>query len=138
MSSPRDAFGATPWFKLMALSYQIVPSRKLVTITGEFSTDVEWRTVLQAVADDPQYQPGFSFLRDLRDATQPIDAQTVRRILEVVQMAWAILQPRRAAIVAPRHVETPALVAYALAEDAGVPLRVFTSYGDAIDWLRSD
>ena len=122
----------------MALAYQIDPVRKLVSITGEFSSDTEWRTVLQAVAEDPEYRPGFSFLRDLRTATQPVDARVVGRILEVVRLAWGILQPRRAAIVAPRHVETPALVAYALAEEAGVPLRVFTSYEDAVDWLRSD
>ena len=121
----------------MPLAYQIDPARKLVSITGEFSSDLEWKAVLNAVAEDPDYQQGFSFLRDLRNATQPVDAHVVRRILEVVRLAWEILHPRRAAIVAPRHVETPALVAYALAEDAGVPLRVFTSYEDAMEWLNS-
>ena len=119
----------------MALAYAIDPSKRLVVITGEYATQDDWRELLAAVLRDPEYQRGFSFLRDLRKATTPVDADTVARIVGVVRAAWGALGPERAAIVTPRDMQDAAMVAHALADDAQMPIRAFTSYEAALDWL---
>lgn len=121
----------------MPLEYTIDPSRRLVIITGEYGDDVEWRDVLERVGADPDYAAGFSFLRDLRNARHPVTPQVVARIVAVVREAWPLLQPRRAAMVAPRDLESPVMVAHALADDAEIPLRAFTSYDAALEWLAA-
>lgn len=122
----------------MALTYAIDPSKRLVVITGEYATQDDWRELLAAVLRDPAYQRGFSFLRDLRKATTPVDADTVARIVDVVRAAWGALGPERAAIVTPRDMQDAAMVAHALADDAQMPIRAFTSYEAALDWLGKE
>jgi hypothetical protein len=92
---------------------------------------------LQQVLKDPDRQPGFAFLRDLRDATVPVDAATVVGIIEVVRTFWPLLQPSRAAILTPRQFDTAALTAHALADAQQMPLEAFTSYEAAIEWLHA-
>jgi len=122
----------------MSLRYTIDSGRRLVVITGEYQGDEEWRELLATVGRDPAYAPGFAFLRDLRAARLPVDADVVARIVAVVREAWPVLQPRRAAMVAPRDLESPAMVAHALADDAAIPLRAFTSYEAALEWLLAE
>ena len=121
----------------MALEYTIDPSQRLVIITGEYGDDAEWRDVLERVLADPAYAAGFSFLRDLRHARHPVTPQVVARIVAVVRAAWPRLQPHRAAMVAPRDLDSPVMVAHALADDAEIPLRAFTSYEAALEWLAA-
>lgn len=120
----------------MPLSYHIDTERRLVTITGEYADDTEWRALLRRIGDDPAHQPGFAFLRDLRSARHPVDASTVMRIVAVVREFWEELRVSRAAIVTPRDRDAPAVVAHALAQEQEIPLRAFTSYDAAIEWLR--
>lgn len=122
----------------MPLAYAIDKPRRLVIITGEFANQDDWRVLLAAVLRDPAYERGFSFLRDLRKATRPVDAETVARIVAVVRAAWDALGARRAAIVAPREVQDPAMVAHALADDAHMPIQAFTSYEAALEWLEKE
>jgi hypothetical protein len=119
----------------MPLHYTIDPARRLVTITGEYSQPEEWRDLLRRVLSDPRRQPGFAFLRDLRGATTPVDAATVVGIIAVVRRYWPQLRPSRAAIVTPLEIDPAALVAHALADAQHIPLRTFTSYEDAMEWL---
>jgi hypothetical protein len=119
----------------MPLHYTIDPARRLVTITGEYSQPDEWRELLLRVLNDPLREPGFAFLRDLRQATTPVDAATVVGIIAVVRRYWPQLRPSRAAIVTPRGIDSAALVAHALADAQHIPLRAFTSYDDAMEWL---
>lgn len=120
----------------MPLTYSIDPDEKLITITGEYADASEWREVLSRILNDGRRRPGFAFLRDLRGASTPVDANTVVGIISVVRRFWPSLQPSRAAVLTPRAFDPAALVAHALADAQHMPLQTFTSYDAARDWLR--
>jgi hypothetical protein len=120
----------------MPLAYLIDVDQRLVVITGEYADADEWADLLGRVLADPLRQPGFGFLRDLRGATVPVDAATVVRLMAVVRRFWPRLQPSRAAIVTPLHADAAALVALAVADTEDLPFRLFTSYDEAMEWLR--
>ena len=117
----------------MALSYRI--DSEIVTIVGDYAEPDEWRTLLNTIAADPDYRPGFCFLRDLRESIHPVSAQSVIGIIAVVREFWHTLGVRRAAIVTGFIPADPALIAHALAEDEHIPLRAFRTYSDAVAWL---
>jgi hypothetical protein len=120
----------------MPLTYRIDAEQEIVTITGDYADAEGWRTLLGSVARDPAYRRGFGFIRDLRASAHPVDAATVVRIVAVVREFWTALHVRRAAIVmGPKH-DDPALIAHALADHDHLPLRAFTSYDDAVKWVR--
>jgi hypothetical protein len=120
----------------MPLAYLVDPDQRLVVISGEYADAEEWADLLGRVLADPRRQPGFAFLRDLRGAVAPVDTGTVIQIMAVVRKFWPFLQPSRAAILTPHDVDAAALVAVAVADEERLPFRVFTSYDDAIGWLR--
>jgi hypothetical protein len=119
----------------MPLDYTIDAGRRLITIVGEYSDANEWRSLLARVLDDPRRKPGFAFLRDLRDATTPVDAETVVQIMEIVRRFWPQLRPSRAAILTKPEEDPAALVAHALADTQQLPMRAFDSYDEALAWL---
>ena len=120
----------------MPLDYTIDPDQRLIVITGEYSDASEWRALFGRLLTDERRAAGFAFLRDLRAATTPVDADTVVQIMEVVRRFWPQLQPSRAAILT-RHDEDPAaLVAHALADEERLPIRAFNSHDEAMAWLR--
>ena len=119
----------------MPLNYEIDPVGKLITITGEYSAADEWKDLLGRILRDPMLRPGCGFLRDLRAAETPVDAATVVGIMEAVRRFWPLLQPSRAAVLTPRDFDPAAMAAHALADGEGLPLRMFTSYDAAIEWL---
>ena len=119
----------------MPLSYTIDPTQRIITISGEYADAGEWTSLLARVLHDPQREPGFAFLRDLRAATTPVDAATVVSLMDVVRRFWPLLQPARAAILTPLEFDSAAMAAYAIADAEGMPMRVFRSYDDAIEWL---
>ena len=121
----------------MPLHYTIDTARQLITITGEYADSAEWRVLLGQILADPRRQAGFAFLRDLRDASAPVDAETVIGIIEVVRKFWPQLQPSRAAIVTSRELNPAAFVAHALADAQNMPLQAFTSYDEAMQWLQA-
>ena len=120
----------------MPLSYSIEPDHGLVTITGDYGEPADWRAMLTAVARDPAYRAGFSFIRDLRSSEHPVTSESVMGIIGVVREFWERLGVHRAAIVTRREIDIPAVVAQALAEEERLPLRVFNSYSDAARWVR--
>lgn len=122
----------------MPLSYAIDSEKGIVTITGDYAEAADWHALLSNVARDPAYRRGFSFLRDLRASTHPVGVETVVRIIAVVRRFWDQLGVRRAAILTRPGIDSPAVVAQALAEDAHMAMDVFTAYEDAIAWLRRD
>ena len=122
----------------MPLAYHIDTTQRIVTITGDYAESGEWRTLLGAVARDRGFGRGFSFIRDLRASANPVDAAAVVGIMTVVREFWAKLGVRRAAIVTRPGIDSPAMVAHALAEDAQLPVRAFSSYDDAMTWLREE
>lgn len=120
----------------MSLAYEIDEYERLIVITGEYSAAAEWQSLLARVLADPRRRPGFAFLRDLRTATKPVDADTVVQIMEVVRRFWPQLQPSRAAIVTKQSEDPAALVAHALADTQQLPVRAFNSYDEARAWLK--
>jgi hypothetical protein len=120
------------------LSYSIDEAEQLVTITGEYSAAEDWNDLLGRILADPRRRPGFAFLRDLRDATRPVDVATVVGIIAVVRQFWPRLQPRRAAILTRNDIDAPALVAHALADAENLPLQAFNSHDAAMAWLREE
>ena len=119
----------------MPLSYTIDPTQRLITITGEYADAEEWKVLLARVLNDPLRKPGFAFLRDLRGATTPVNASTVVALMDVVRRFWPLLQPTRAAVLTPREFDSAAMAAHAIADAEGLPLKVFSSYEDAVTWL---
>jgi hypothetical protein len=120
----------------MPLAYTIDPTQRIITITGEYAGADEWRALLDRVLNDPQRQPGFAFLRDLRSATTPVTAATVVGVMDVVRQLWPLLQPAGIAVLTPLEVDPAALTAHAIADAEDMPLKVFRSYDDAVEWLR--
>jgi hypothetical protein len=123
--------------RLMPLSYTIDRAQRLITIEGEYAHADEWRELLRRVYEDPQREAGFGFLRDLRGAKHPVDAAAVLGIMNVVRHFWPLLQPGRAAVLTPREFDAAALTAHAIADAEHLPLKVFSAYDDAIEWLQS-
>jgi len=120
----------------MSLAYRIDPADGVVTITGDYGDAAGWRVLLNAVAQDPDYHRGFNFIRDLRDSAHPVSAATVVGIIAVVRQFWDALGATRAAIVTRPGIDYPAVIAEALADEEHIALRAFTSYDDAVSWLR--
>ena len=120
----------------MPLTYRINANDRIVTITGDYAEAGGWRELLAAVGRDPEYRRGFNFIRDLRDSEHPVSADTVIGIIAVVREYWGALGARRAAIVTGPGMDTPAVIAHALATEERLPLRAFTAYDDAVVWLR--
>jgi hypothetical protein len=121
----------------MPLAYRIDSAEGIVTIVGDYADADAWRALLMEVAADPEYRRGFNFLRDLRASAHPVSAETVIGIIRVVGEFWHHLGARRAAIVTKPGINDPALIAHALADAEQIPLRAFTSYDDAVKWLRA-
>jgi hypothetical protein len=120
----------------MPLSYSIDRAEAIVTITGDYAEPDEWRVLLAAIARDPKYQRGSSFVRDLRASQHPVSAQSVVGIITVVREFWDELGVRRAAILTRPGIDFPAVMAQALADDEHLPLRVFTAHDDLKRWLQ--
>jgi hypothetical protein len=119
----------------MPLTHRIDAHNGIVTITGDYAEPAEWRSLLTAIGRDPAFRRGLAFIRDLRDSKHPVAADTVVGIMAVVREFWSKLGVRCAAIVTRPGIDLPAMVADALAQDAHLPLRAFTSYSDAIEWV---
>lgn len=118
----------------MPLAYRI--DGDIVTISGDYAEPGQWRSLLAAVAGDPGYRPGSCFVRDLRGSAHPVSVEAVMGIIDVVRQFWEPLNVRRAAIVTGPVESDPAVIAHALADADDIPLRTFTTYDDALAWLR--
>ena len=121
----------------MPLTYVVDARHKLVTVGGDYGDIGDWTRLLHEIVNDPAIGQDFSYLRDLRGATNPPTPATVVAVIDVVRRLWPKKQPSRAAILTSRDVDTTALVAAALADAQQLPLRVFRDYDEAIAWLES-
>jgi hypothetical protein len=119
----------------MPLTYIIDTTQRVITIVGEYAEADEWKALLARVLEDPRFGAGFGFMRDLRGATTPVSAETVVGIMDVVRRFWPLLQPTRAAVLTPREMDMAAMTAHAIADATDVPLKVFSSYDEAMEWL---
>ena len=121
----------------MSLTYAIDRAQHRITITGEYADAAEWDLLLTRVLNDSRREPGFAILRDLRSATTPVSAAAVVGVMDVIRRFWPLLQPTRMAVLTPMEFDPAALTAHAIADEEDVPLKVFSSYEDAEEWLQS-
>ena len=120
----------------MSLSYSVDSTARIVTISGDYAGVEDWMRLLTTIAVDPNCPRGCAYLRDLREGTVPTDADTLVAVMDSIGKAWQAVKPRRAAILTREGDDITAQVADALAGARKLPVRAFTSYDEAIRWLR--
>ena len=118
------------------LAYLVDPSERIVTITGEYGTAEDWRTLLTNILHDPLLQPGFAFLRDRRGVSAEVEVATVVAVVDAIRRFWPYIRPSRAAILVSRGCDPRAIAASGLADGHGLSIKAFTSYDEAVTWLR--
>lgn len=119
-----------------ALAYQVDTAERIVTITGEYGTGEDWKALLTQILHDPLLQPGFAFLRDRRGVAADVEVATVVAVVDAIRRFWPHIRPSRAAILVSRGCDPRAIAASALADGHGLSIKAFTSYDDAVTWLR--
>jgi hypothetical protein len=67
----------------MPLHYMIDTAQRLITITGEYADDGEWRVLLGQLLEDSRQRPGLPS-QGLRSASTLVDAATAIGIIDVV------------------------------------------------------
>ncbi len=117
------------------IEYRIDSPRRLIIVTGDYATPAEWTALLARLIADPERRAGFGYLRDLRSATADVDVETVRQVVAVFRAVWTQLEVSRAALVTTSGISAAA-VAQVLATEQEMPVRAFTSYASAVEWLE--
>jgi hypothetical protein len=121
----------------MAFSYYIDTSQRVVTVRPEGPPSIEdWEDLLDQVAADPLFRPGFHIVSDRRHLQIEPDAAYVRATVEaVVVRRAAFAQSRFAVLTAHLPTYGMARMAEALAENRGIQWRVFTDAQQAEQWF---
>jgi hypothetical protein len=117
------------------IEYRIDSPRRLIIVTGGYATPEEWTALLARLIADPERRPGFGYLRDLRSVPGDANVDAVKAVVAVFRQVWPQLELSRAALVTGAAIGAAA-VAQVLATEQEMPLEAFTSYADAVDWLR--
>jgi hypothetical protein len=117
------------------VDYRIDSAQKLIFVTGGYATPAEWTALLERLIADPERRPGFGYLRDLRTVTAEVDVATVRAVVAVFRRMWAQLEISRVALVTG-SVLSAAAVAQVLGTEQEMPVRAFTDYAAAVDWVQ--
>lgn len=105
------------------------------------STDVqahEMTALVGKVLDDPRVPPDMPFLVDRRGMEVAPAATYIRATIRMIADHQQRLGTRRWAVVIeplPNMFEM-GIVAERVGELHGVPVRLFTDYGDALRWLK--
>lgn len=122
----------------MQLTYTLDRSRRLVTIVlYQPPTLADVEAVLDHLAADPRFQPGFGVLADRWHLTSEPDEAYVRGVIEAIagrgnrfaDMRWATVTSHLSAYRMGRLVIEP------YAAKCGVAYRVFMDEAQAVEWL---
>ena len=123
---------------MAALTYTLDPVRRLVRIVyREPPTLLDAEAVLDQLAADPQFGPGFGVLADRWQLTVEPDEAYVRGAIEAIVSRGAKFTGVRWATVTS-HLSGYRMVRLLIepfAERCGVEYRVFTDEGQALEWL---
>ena len=120
----------------MAITYCIDKTAKLIRarVFGEISFD-EFRTTLREMVEDPDFDPSFGRLWDIREARSTLSGEEVRGIAEVVRK---FVGGRRSAVVTRTDVGYGLARMYsALVEEAGIDVQAFRDMDEAMMWLQA-
>lgn len=121
----------------MPLTYTIDPVLRLVTFRPEqLPTLPDFARVLDDLAVDPLFRPGFSVLVDRRELSVEPDVAFVRGAIDAIAHRNAMFPGTRWASLTS-HLATYGMgrMAEAFAENRGVTYRVFTNAAEAMNWL---
>jgi hypothetical protein len=116
------------------LEYTIDREQRLIAITGAYANATAWLLLMGQLRRDPQLIPHCGVLCDVRSASCPPTAATLRATFNVLGRFWPEIKPRKLAFVTDIGDPTPILVC-ALAVEHGLRLDVFTSLDAALEWL---
>ena len=120
----------------MAITYRIDKTAKLIRarVFGKISLD-EFRTTLREMVEDPDFDPSFGRLWDIREARSTLSGEEVRGIAEVVRK---FVGGRRSAVVTRTDVGYGLARMYsALVEEAGIDVQAFRDMDEAMMWLQA-
>jgi hypothetical protein len=118
----------------MSLNYSVDSDRRIVIISGDFTSPSEWVLLASRLLRDPAVTSNFVFLRDLRGVKQTHSPATVLAVFRIVRRFWPTFRPIKGAIVTDRGENYAAQVAQALADTDDLPIRVFTDFDEALEW----
>lgn len=120
----------------MGISYRIDKANQLVTATA--LGDVffqDYRAMLAVMVEDPDFDPEFDRLWDMRQGDPMLSGDEVRGVAKVVAN---VVGGRRAAIVAPGDVAYGLSRMYSVfLEDAGIDVQAFRTLDEATTWLQT-
>ncbi len=119
----------------MAITYRIDKTAKLIRarVFGEISFD-DFRTTLREMLEDPDFDPSFGRLWDIREARLILSGDDVRGLAQVVRK---FVGGRRSAVVAQSDLAYGLARMYsALVEEAGIDVQAFRDMDEAMTWLQ--
>ena len=120
----------------MGISYRIDKADQLITATAHGDVSFQdYRALLAVMIEDPDFDPEYDRLWDLRQGDPVLSADEVRGVAKVVAR---VVGGRRAAIVAPGDVAYGLSRMYSVfLEDAGIDVQPFRTLGEATTWLKT-
>lgn len=124
----------------MPFSVEIDPGRRLVLLRPDVQPTLQdWVDVIDRAMEDPDFQPGFSFLSDRRHIAEPPSKEYVRGSIDALAVRSARLGPGCRVAVVTAHEATfgMARMAEALAEPREVTFRVFRDYEQGVRWAMT-
>lgn len=122
-------------------THAIDPDPGIVVLTyTRQPTFSEWAKAMKKVLADPDYRPGLGILSDRRKVGGTADPPTVQAMADWVHAHRdRFANCRWAVVVSPDAVAEygMARMGSMLFEPAGIELRAFTDYADAVAWVAS-
>ena len=120
----------------MPVTYQLVPSRRLVILVYEEPVTIaDWTGTLEAVLRDPAYEPGFNLLGDRRASAPPTRAFADGIAMFVRKHRKQFGDGRVAILVSDVAAFGMARMQEMLNEASELHTRAFRSEADAHAWL---
>lgn len=120
----------------MTISYRIDKADRLITATalGDVSFQ-DYRGMLAVLIEDPDFDPTFDRLWDMRRGHPTLSGDEVRGVAKVVAK---LVGGKRSAIVAPGDVAYGLSRMYSVfLEDAGIEVQPFRTIDEATAWLET-
>ena len=124
----------------MPVTFTINERLVRATIVGNDSlTEPEFRELLSAVLDHPEFRPGYDILYDRRSVKASLDPAFVRAALCAIEERAGHLDGCRwAVLISPKSALEVVRMTSLLGERSGIEARPFVDLNDALDWLNRD
>jgi hypothetical protein len=122
----------------MVFAREIDVARRLVIVRPDSAPTIEdWTDLLDRLARDPDFQPGFGIISDRRLLEGTPTVEYVRASVEAIAERGHLFGKSRWAIVTSRPATYGmARMAQAYAENRGIAFTAFADLDEAIAWTR--